>query len=288
MQQSLVDLASSLSSISEKKYNNPYSEFVWPDNISEESWLFSPGLISIYGTDLYQSLDIKEKKKLAFWEGINFFSLNIHGEKSLLKGLTDRLYSRWPGEVSDYLHHFVDEENKHMSVFGHFCHNYAGKVYPSKLVALPKNHQEGEEDFLFFIRVVIFEHIVDYFNVTIAKDQSVDPFVRKIHKYHHNDEGRHLAFGRKITKQIFDQYKPKWSTETLVDLRQYIENYLQSCWREYYNPSVYKDALPMADSYSLYEQAWENSYSQALRKKASQACIQFLLENGILDKEPKL
>ncbi len=288
MHHSLSDLANSLSKISRDKFNNPHTEFDWPVSISNQEWIFSEQLLSLKNTELFEKMNEQQKKQLAFWECINFFSLNIHGEKSLLKGLTDQLYQRWPGEISDYLHHFVDEENKHMRVFGHFCNSYGGKIYPSKLVSWPRDYEEGEEDFLFFARVIIFEHLVDYFNVFMARDSSLHPFVRRIHQYHHNDEGRHLAFGRNITAFIFEQYKNRWSSEKLDSIRSYLMSYIESCWREYYNPSVFVDAGIKGDSYELYEMAWNNPTAKELRQRASRACIKFLLEQNILEKEPEL
>lgn len=286
--QSLDELATFLSRTSVKCYNNPYEEFDWPESINRDSWTFSPELISIYGTSFYDLLTEEQKKRLAFWECINFFSLNIHGEKSLLQGLTQQLYSNWPGEISNYLHHFVDEENKHMTIFGNYCLRYGQKIYPSKLLAVPRNFQEGEEDFLFFVRVIIFEHMVDYYNIHMAKDETLHPFIRQIHRYHHSDEGRHLAFGRLITKQIFEKYSKNWSEETLANIRGYLNAYIQANWREYYNPGIYRDAGLTGDAYEIYETAWHSEHAKLRRKNVSKICVNFLVDNNILLEEPQL
>ena len=60
----------------------------------KEQWFMSPELISIYGTSEYDKLDLKQKQILSFYESVNFFSLNIHGEKSLVEGIAHRLYSK--------------------------------------------------------------------------------------------------------------------------------------------------------------------------------------------------
>ena len=110
-------------------------------------------------------------KRLSFCETVNFFSLNIHGEKRLIEGLARRLYRRGMEDLTAYLHHFLDEENKHMVYFGGFCTEYAGKVYPDRKVAFPREYAAGEEDFLFFAQVLIFEEIVDVYNVHLATDE---------------------------------------------------------------------------------------------------------------------
>ena len=47
-------------------------------------------------------------------------------------------------EITEYLHHFVDEENKHMVMFGEFCNRYIGKVYPEKKISLGREYAKGK------------------------------------------------------------------------------------------------------------------------------------------------
>ncbi len=283
----VLNLSRKLSTASVKHYSNPYAEFDWPDDVTDQEWLFSPELSSLAGTSVYDNLDEKQLKKLGFWELINFFSLNIHGEKALLQGLSKRLYSDWPAEISEYLHHFVDEENKHMTLFGTFCNRYAHKIYPSKNYQVSSKLSQGEEEFLFFAKVVIFEELVDHFNLHMSRDGRLHPLSQAINRYHHHDESRHLAFGRKLTKHIFDTYSPQWSDQTLADIRRYLCEYIVATWKEYYNPWVYKDA-GISDSYDVYQMAWEHEAQRAHRKKVSGKCLEFLVNNGILEKEPQL
>ena len=87
----------------------------------------------------FAALDDAQRKRLSFYELAGFFSLILQGERPLLEGMSHRLYTlekRLP--VLEYLHHFLDEENKHMVMFGEFCHRYIGKVYPEKKIALPR------------------------------------------------------------------------------------------------------------------------------------------------------
>src|SRR5262249_36698380 len=163
----------------------------------------------------------QDKKRLAFFECVNFFSLNIHGEKALLEGLTRRLYARDHAAVSPYLHHFVDEENKHMLYFGTFCARYAGKTYPDRKLAVPAEPPPKVADFLFFLKVAIFEELVDAYNVRMADDDRLVPVVRRINLMHHLDETRHLAFGRTVVQRLFEELRPTWSGDELASMRAY-------------------------------------------------------------------
>jgi len=283
----IVNLAEKLSELSVTHYNNPYVMFEWPEQIDPDAWYFTPEYISIYGTSEFEQLDDAGKKRLSLLEAVNFFSLNIHGEKALMRGLTKRLYHNRPKEVSDYLHHFVGEENKHMSLFGKFCTRYLGKVYPSRAYEIPNELDEAEEDFLFFVKVVIFEELVDFYNLQMSNDERLHPLAKGINQYHHDDEVRHISFGRTITRNLFNQLKPEWSEEKQVQVQAYILAYIESTWKEYYNPYVYKD-MQMKNPYALYECAWAMDGARVHREKAGRKCYKYLLDMGALIKEPQV
>lgn len=276
-----------LCEISKRDYINPYTYLEWPEVLNREQWFISPELISLYGTEVYENLTEVERKRLSFYEAVNFFSLNIHGEKSLIEGLAQRLYREDHREISNYLHHFLAEENKHMVYFGGFCMEYAGKVYPDKKMIFPREYELGEEDFLFFAKVLIFEEIVDVYNVKMSKDERLAPIACQINLLHHRDEARHLVFGRQIVKELFTRYAPTWSAETLQRVREYLKGYLVATWKEYYNPKVYRDT-GLEDAFNIRESAFQGSWGRDHRKKISEGCIQYLLENNILEEEPCL
>lgn len=270
-----------------KDYINPYSYLDWPETMDLQQWFTSPELISLHGTDVYDGLTEADKKRLSFYEAVNFFSLNINGEKSLVQGLADRLYRKGNDEITRYLHHFLDEENKHMVYFGGFCMRYAGKIYPDKKMAFPRDYEPGEQDFLFFAKVLVFEEIVDVYNVSMSRDERLVPLARQINLLHHRDEARHLVFGRQIVTDLFTLHAPRWSDETRQRVRKYLKGYLVAAWKEYYNPDVYRDA-GLEDPFEIQEMAFENTTAHAHRKRISGGCIDYFLENNILDEEPTL
>ncbi len=285
--QTTDEIVKKLCEVSCKNFLNPYTFIDWPEELSKESWFMSPEYISIFGISVWEELSEAERKRLSFYEAVNFFSLNIHGEKPLVEGLARRLYSREFKQYSAYLHHFLDEENKHMIYFGGFCQRYAGKIYRDRKLSFPQKFAPGEEDFLFFAKVMIFEEIVDNYNVQMAADKRLDETARKINRVHHLEETRHLAFGRQIVEELFEKYKKEWSEETIASVRQYLADYLLACFKEYYNPDVYKDA-GLSQPYDLVEQAFNSDAASRHRKKVSAKLIDYLLEKQILFEVPVL
>jgi len=260
-----------LCTVSKAKYANPYTEINWPEQLDRNQWFMSPELISIFGTEAYMRLSTAERRRLSFYEAINFFSLNIHGERPLVEGLARRLYRK--GDPATY--------------FGGFCLRYAGKIYADKKLAFPRTYAPGEEDFLFFTKTLIFEKIVDVYNIRMSKDMRLAPLVRRINLLHHLDEARHLAFGHLFVQQMFQEYRHQWSDATLQALRDYLSNYLVATWNEYFNPEVYRDA-GLDDPYGLKERAFHQPWARAHRREVTENCIRYLLSTGILSEEPVL
>ncbi len=276
----IVQLTERLSKASERHYINPFSRLVWPDAVDCSAWYMSPELCSLYDSDAFVGLPVEQRKRLSLYEAVNFFSLNIHGEKALVAELARRLYSSDFVQTTPYLLHFLAEENKHMVYFGRFCLKYANKIYPSRRVPLQRDYLPGEEDFLFFARVLIFEEIVDAYNRHIGRDRRVAGIARQINWIHHCDESRHLAFGRKITRDLFERYRDQWPTGTIRTMETYLSAYLNLCWREYYNPLVYRDA-GLADAYKLARQTWQDPTAVAHRSRLSEKLLQYFAELGM-------
>ncbi len=281
-----TELAPKLSNASIKKAWDVYSAFDWPDSLPEDSWYMSPELISLYGTDVFDNLSEAEQKKLSFTELCNFFSLVLQGERPLVQGLAHRLYLKsTEPEVSEYLHHFIDEENKHMVMFGMFLKRYFGKVYPEKKVNIPRQYAKGEEDVAFLCKALAVEEYGEYYNVVMWHDDRIHPLISEINRVHHFDETRHLAFGRARLVETFHDKSSKWSSEELASFREWLVAYLQSSWGDYYNPTMYKDA-GLEDGYGLRQLALE--HGKAHRQKASELLVNLLVDNGILEEVPEL
>jgi len=281
------DLAIRLSRASRKKFWNVYTAFDWPETLDFSHWFMPPELISLHGTPAWEQLDDAQRRKLSLYEVANFFSLTLQGERPLVQGLVNQMYSRQNAPITEYIHHFLDEENKHMVMFAEWCNRFAGKVYQYKKIALPKEYAKGEEDVTFFIKALIVEELGDYYNVLIGKDSRVHANVREVNNVHHSDEARHIIFGRQLLKDLFAEHSAKWSKKTLDGMREWLGNYLRSSWADFYNPAVYRDA-EIPDAYATREFALSADVCREQRKRASHKLVSYFLEVGILDEEPAL
>jgi hypothetical protein len=283
MSTSIERLATRLSAVSESAPRQPIA---WPNALDRDQWFMSPKLVSLHGTEVWNALDETSRRQLSFYESVNFFSLNIYGEKPLVSGLAQRVYALGYDTVSPYLHHFLGEENRHMQYFGRFCMDYAGKIYPEKRFSLPGDFVPGEEDVLFFAQTVIFEMVADYYNVTNAADARVAPIARQINRMHHDDETRHLVFGRKILAELWDAWSKNWDAATQAGVTTNVMAFLNATWRQYYNPDVYRDA-GIADPYGAMDMAWSSPDRIRFRAGVEVEIKRALVRAGVLAQENK-
>lgn len=230
-----------LSRASANNFLDP-SHLEWPDSVDEHTWHFTPELISLYDTPVWESLDEATRQRLSFYEAINFFSLNIHGEKYLISEVSRRLYQDDDLCLNRYLLHFIEEESKHMMYFSNYCQRYAQKVYADKTLALGIENNINLNTFLLFARIYLFEEIVDEYNRIMATDKRIANIAREINHIHHVEESRHLAFGRKFISDQLSKHSAGWDKSTRAHIKYHLESYLAMIWKQYYNPQVYADA----------------------------------------------
>jgi P-aminobenzoate N-oxygenase AurF len=285
---STSELAQRLTKGSRKLLWDVYSYFDWPESLGEDQWAMSPELVSLYGTEMWDAMSESQQKRLSLFELGNFFSLTLQGERPLVQGLAHRLYSKKNSvPVTEYLHHFLDEENKHMVMFGEFCNRYIGKVYPEKKLPLPRDYVKGEEEVVFFVKAMVVEELGDYYNLKMQHDERIHPLVQKLNWVHHRDEARHLAFGKAHLADLFKEYAPSWPAETLPGVRSWLGEYLRASWRDFYNPTMYKDA-GFEDAFEIRKQALDHPVCAAHRQRVTAKLVQYFKSIGLLDEEPVL
>jgi hypothetical protein len=272
-----------LSSKSVDDYYNPYRLFEWPDSLPEDMWWMSPELTTTHGTEFADSLSEKQLFALSRFESVNFYSLNVHGIRELLIEVVRRIHTTGFETPSEFFHHFIGEENEHMWFFAEFCLRYAGRIYrqPGGGVAVPSSPSSKVESLLVFTRILIFEELVDHYNAKMALDSRLHETIRGINRIHHQDESRHIAFGRELVELLFEDLCKTATEEELEGISSYIRRYMTYSFESLYNPQAYRDAgieHPLDLRRALLDApSRANAEQQVFRKTAK-----YLLKTGII------
>ena len=286
---STSELAARLNAKSREGFYDVYESFDWPEELAADYLAVPLEYTTLYGTEVWSDLNDEQKRKLTITDTANLYANTLNGERLLVSGLSSQLYGKAaPAEITDYLHHFLDEENKHMIMFGVFCRKYIGRVYPEKKFSFEeRKYAPGEELLRFYAQAMVVEAYGDFYNVRAMNDDQCDPLVRDISRVHHVDEARHLAFDRAYITELAAQHLPGWDDDTLKDFRTWLAEYMRVNWLTFYNPAAYKDAGIEAP-YEAAKIAMASEYQTDLREKISAGVVKFFMKCGLLDAQPAL
>ncbi len=264
-----------------RAYSNPHSLFDWPSSAPLNALAMSEALLPLSGHKIMATLSDEQRWRLALFEAVNFFSLNIAGERELMCGLAARLYTTLPVNVSRYLQHFLHEENAHTVVFARFCLDYGGRIYPDRQLRFPRVLRPGEEEFLFFARVLIFEEIAHFYNKRVAGDDGVWRIARDIHRYHAEDESRHIAFGRLLVGEMWERSMELWTADDQKCIAGYLKRYIAATVSSYVNPTVYESLRGDEAPSVLRDEVLASSHWTALAAESTRSAYVWLKKIGV-------
>ncbi len=275
-----VELLDRLGQKSVEDYYNPYRMFKWVDRLPEDTYWMTPELISAHGTAIEDEIGEEAMKQLSRWESINFYSLNVHGIRELLIEVVKRIHTPGFEVPSEFFHHFIGEENEHMWFFAEFCHRYGGKIYSTPSLNAEASGDVQVENFLVFARILLFEEIVDHYNMRMADDASLHETIRQVNRIHHHDESRHIAFGRELVALLYRRLSAHVSPEQLRELETYLKRYLVFSLRSLYNPQVYRDA-GLARPLEVRSRILSDPRRRAVERKVIRKPMAFFVKTGI-------
>ncbi|MEU4792138.1 diiron oxygenase [Micromonospora tulbaghiae] len=236
-------MADRLSRISRENRYDVYTLFEWPSSLPADRYWISPELMTCYGTELWDELDEPCRVELSHREAVNFFSVNVHLIRELIGGVAERIYTtRYPG-LSEFFHDFIAEENVHAWFFATFCQRYGGGVYPARRVELGRPPVEDVlRDVVVFGRILIAEELSDYFNATMANDERLPEICQQINRVHHEDESRHIAFGRQMMRELRDEATRQVGADRIAETGGYLARYSDFCLQSLYSRQAYAQA----------------------------------------------
>jgi hypothetical protein len=270
-----------LVAMSERDYYDPYKLFKWPESLPEDQYWMSPELMTVYGTEVAKTFTEEQLKAISKWESINFYSLNVDGIRELITEVIARIHTKDFAVSSEYFHRMIGEENEHMWFFAKFCLKYGGKIYPDKGIQLDVQGDGESAHFLVFARLLLFEEIVDFFNKKMGDDDRLHPTIRQINAVHHQDESRHVAFGRQIVSLLHRRLRDKLNAQELGELELYLKRYLRRSVDGLVNPAVFRDA-GIPNPYQVRNDVLADPAFRELEHRMLRRSMGFLMNEGIV------
>lgn len=231
-----------LVSTSVESYYNPYTDFHWPEQVSEDRLWMSSQLLTIHDVIPFETLKAGQLISLSKWESLNFYSINVHGIRELLITVLQKIYQPGFERYSEYFSHFLGEENEHMWFFAQFCLRYGDGILPYKRFRFEAEHPEDIANFIIFSQILIFEEMGHHYNRTMMKDDTLPEIICKINRVHYEDESRHISMGKTLIELFYRELVAKYPAEKIQEVEDYISRYVRYSIETLYSTLAYKNA----------------------------------------------
>ena len=137
------------------------------------------------------------------------------------------------------------------------------------------------------MRIWLFEEIVDFYNVRMAADERLHPVIRQINQIHHQEEVRHIAFGRQIVSLLYNKITIKSTKAQRQDLEKMLKNYLIYNLNVFYNPYVFQD-VGIQEPLSLRHQLIQHNTRHELEREVIAKPMAFLMQMGVFNTDISL
>ncbi|MGI9158069.1 MAG: AurF N-oxygenase family protein [Marmoricola sp.] len=218
---------------------DPEVDIDWDARIPEGLWGMQPERMSLYGTDLWETLSEDQRIELSRHEVASIASVGLWFELILMQMMVRDLYDADPrGQHMHYALTEIADECRHSTMFGKSIAHFGVPAYGP----VPRVHRLGR---LFktvvhgpsaYASILVAEEVLDTWQRELMNDERVQPVTRMVSRIHVLEEARHMTFARDEVRRTM----PELSGTSLL-WHQVVT--AQTCYlvaRSLVNPEVYR------------------------------------------------
>ncbi len=226
----------------------------WTTDVDLERPMGPEQLMPLFGSDIYNKMNEKEKRNLNIDTFAWTLSQFLHGEQGALLATAQLVDSVQDLDSKLYAASQVADEARHVDVYNRYVHTKIGFSYPCNphlKTLLDMILKDSRWDMKFLGMQIMVEGLaLAAFGMIRANTQ--EPLLRELTAYVMGDEARHVAFG-------------------VLSLRDYYRDQPESVKRER-EDFVYEAARLMRDRF-LFQEVWEKN------GLPSKQCMEIALHN---------
>lgn len=191
--------AQRLLSGSVKKSYDPVVDLDWDAPLDPDKLFLPPEVVSLYGTELWDSMSPQQRRELSRQELANVLSVGIWFENLLNRLLLRELMAGDP--TSRHSHYTLTEmgdECRHMMMFGKLIDRIEARPYwPRRggrmAIGVLPLFLRGS---MTWIGALVGEEIFDALQRRTLDDPELQPLVSRAMRIHVTEEARHIGFAR--------------------------------------------------------------------------------------------
>lgn len=193
------EIAQRLLKGSVRKSYAPVVDIDWDAPLAPDTFFLPPEMVSIYGTDLWNSLTREQQIELSRQELVNVLSAGIWFENILNQALLRDLMHRNPTAAdSHYKLTELGDETRHMVMFGKTIDKIGAtpirpRLYQRMLINMLPLAFRGP---ILWGAALVGEEIFDALQRQILEGEDIQPIVLRLMRIHVTEEARHIQFAR--------------------------------------------------------------------------------------------
>ncbi|MBF6331369.1 AurF N-oxygenase family protein [Nocardia transvalensis] len=182
-----------------KKSYDPVVDMDWDAPLDPEKLFLPPEVVSLYGTELWESMTPQQRRELSRQELANVLSVGIWFENLLNRLLLRELMNGDP--TSRHSHYTLTEmgdECRHMMMFGKLIDRIEARPYwpkpPARVII--STLQLFLRGSMTWVGALVGEEIFDALQRRTLDDPELQPLVSRAMRIHVTEEARHIGFAR--------------------------------------------------------------------------------------------
>lgn len=182
-----------------RKSYAPIVDIDWDAPLDPDKFFLPPKVVSLYGTELWDSMTRAEQIELSRQELVNTLSAGIWFENILNQALLRKMMHQDPtAATTHYELTELGDETRHMVMFGKAIAKVGAEPVRPRLYqriiinALPF----GFRGSVLWVAALIGEEIFDSLQRQMMDDDELQPMVQRLMRIHVTEEARHIQFAR--------------------------------------------------------------------------------------------
>ncbi|HMY09955.1 MAG TPA: diiron oxygenase [Marmoricola sp.] len=178
---------------------DPIIDVDWDAPIPDGMWAMRPERMSLYGTELWDSLTEEQQRTLSMHEVASICSVGIWFEVILMQMMLRDLYDDDPkSKHMQYALTEVADECRHSTMFGKAIDRFGVPAYgpPPAIFKLGRLFTKIVRGPSSYGAILVAEEILDSWQREMLSDDRIQPLVRMVSRIHVLEEARHMTFAR--------------------------------------------------------------------------------------------
>jgi hypothetical protein len=189
---------------SAKQSYDPELDVDWDAPLLPGKWGIAPERVSIYGTELWDTLTEEQQITLSNHEAGSMVSVTVWFELMLMQVMLRDLYD--DDIKSAHMHYALTEvadECRHSTMFGKTTSKLGVPAYgpAPKIHAAGRLYAKHVKGPAAFAGILVVEEILDVWQREMINDERIQPLMRQISRIHVLEEARHMSFARQEVRR---------------------------------------------------------------------------------------